>query len=144
MFAFIGSMVQSVIGGVLSPLFTYLNKKQDVGLEQFKAASAQERDEYLAYTQALAQANQAKVQNNTSGVAHFMVYLFGVPAALHWGAVFVVSTFPALYKGGSYEFIVAALPPTYASAELTIALSFFILAPTLPLVSAAAAMINRK
>lgn len=139
MFAMIGGLLSSVIGGVLNPLFTYLGKKQDVGLAEYQAASAEERDSYLAYVTALGQSNQAKVANNTWSGAHFMVYAFGIPAALHWGAVFLVSTFHAWLP-----YTVPALPPTYASAETTIALSFFILAPAMPIVSSVAQMLNRK
>jgi hypothetical protein len=137
-FAFIGSLVQSVIGGVLSPIFTYLNKKQDVNLEQFRVASDQERADYLAYVQALGDANKVKVAANNWSGAHFMIYAFGVPPALHWGAVFIASTFTSL------GWVIPALPAAYASAEQTIALSFFILAPTLPLVSSAANMLNKR
>lgn len=138
MFGVIGSLVQSAISGVISPLFTYLNRKQDVGLEQYRAATSAERDQYLAYVAALNQVNRAKVENNNWWGARLMVYLFGLPAALHWSAVFFVSTFP------QWGWKVPALPDAYASAEQTIALSFFILAPALPLVSSVAGVLNRK
>ena len=140
MFGFIGSLLSSVVSGVLSPLFSYLNKKQDVGLQEYQAMTSAQRDEYLAYVTALNGANQWKTQNNQWWGAHLMIYLFGLPAALHWGAVFAVSTFPNYFHG----WVPQALPTQFAGAEQTIALSFFILAPTMPVVTAAANMMNRR
>ena len=139
MFAFIGSLLQSTISGVLTPLFTYLGKKQDVNLAEYQAMTATERDEYTAFVTGLNNSNIEKIQANSWSGAHFMIYLFGLPAALHWGAVFLVSTFPTYmpYK-------IPALPASYADAELKIALSFFILAPTLPIVTSVAGMLNRR
>jgi hypothetical protein len=144
MFAFIGSIINSVIGGVLSPLFTYLNKKQDVGLAEYQAMTSAEKDEYLAYVKALGDSNQAKIQANNWWGAHLMIYLFGLPAAVHWTAVYGVTTFPGYFHNWFGVDFIKALPDQYASAELTIALSFFILAPTLPFVSSVSQMLNRK
>ncbi len=141
MFAFIGTIVNSLIGGILSPIMTYLNKKQDVGLEEFKASTQQEQADYLAYVTAVQQANQTKVAANNWWGAHVMIYMFGLPAALHWTAVFWVSTFQLSWFG---LHSIPAVPPQYAQAELTIALSFFILAPTLPIVSSVANMLYRR
>jgi hypothetical protein len=138
MFAIIGGLLSSTISGVLSPLFGWLNKKQDVGLAEYQAASAEERDGYLAYVAALGASNTAKIAANNWSGAHLMVYAFGLPAAIHWSAVFLVSTFPAL---GWHP---QALPAVYASAEQMIALSFFVLAPALPIVSSVTQMMNRR
>ena len=140
MFGFIGSIISSVINGVLSPLFGYLNKKQDVGLQEYQTMTSAQRDEYLAYVTALNETNKWKTANNQWWGAHLMIYLFGLPAAAHWGAVFIVSTFPTTFSG----WVPLALPSQFAGAEQTIALSFFILAPTMPVVTAAANLLNRR
>src|SRR5580704_15898570 len=116
MFATISGLLSSVIGGIINPLFTYLGKKQDVGLAEYQAASAEERDGYLAYVTALGQSNQAKAAANTWSGAHLMVYLFGLPAALHWSAVFWVTTWPGLFHWFGVTAI-NALPERYAGAE---------------------------
>jgi hypothetical protein len=138
MFTIIGGLVNSLIGAVLSPIMAYLNKKQDVGLAEYQAASTEERDGYLAYVTALGASNTAKVAANNWSGAHLMVYAFGLPAVIHWGAVFLVSTFPSL---GWHP---QALPAVYASAEQMIALSFFVLAPALPIVSSVTQMLNKR
>lgn len=136
MFAFI---INSLIGGVLSPITSFLAKKQDVTLEEYKSLTAAERDEYASYIAGLRGSNEAKVQAGGWWGAHLMIYLFGIPAVLHWGAVFLVSTFPTWLP-----YVIPALPAAYANAEQTIALSFFILAPAMPIVTSVARMLNRK
>lgn len=126
MFGFVGSIVGVVVDKLVGPIFGYLNKKQDVSLEKYKAMTAAERAEYADYVKGLNESNLAKVSNNKSTASHAMVYLFGVPAAVHWAAVFGVTTFPSLFNWFGIM-SVAALPKGYESAELAIALSFFIL-----------------
>lgn len=144
MFALIGTIVQSVIGGVLSPLSAYLGKKQDVNLAEYQAMTSTERDEYAAYVTALSASNQAKIQANGWWGAHLMICLFGFPVALHWSAVFISSTFPLWYHTWISEALPLALPATYAAAEPTLALSFFILAHTFPIVSSVADMLHKR
>ena len=95
-----------------------------------------EQQEWSASQQAWSVANQAKVANNASRVAHFFVYAFGLPAALHLGGVFITATFPAL------GYAVYPLQGVYAQIEKDIAESFFILAPALPLTQALAARLR--
>jgi len=130
------AIISSIISGVLSPLFGWLQNKDNVQLGEFQAYSAAEQATYVAYMQAQSAANSAKVANSWWG-AHAMVYLFGLPAALHWNAVYLDSTF-------KFGWAVPALPGPYAGAEQQIALSFFILAPALPLISGVASMLGRK
>jgi len=132
MFAFLGS----IISGVLSPLFGWLKNKDDVTLGEYSAFTEAEKATYVAYIQAVAQANAAKAQNH-SLAATVMVYVFGLPAGLHWTAVFLDSTF-------RFGWAVPSLPGPYAGAEQQIALSFFILAPALPIISGVAGMLNRR
>jgi len=139
----IGRIIGIVADKLIGPVFTYLNRQQDVSLERFKTMTAAERAEYADYLKALGESNAAKVQRSVGPGAHAMVYLFGLPAALHWAAVFGITTFPSLFHWFGIESI-AALPERYANAELTIALSFFILAPTLPLVSTISNVINKR
>ena len=138
MFATIGALIQSVISGLVGPVTNYLSKKADVGLQEYVAATQAQRDQYAAYVQSLNVANDAKIRANSWSGAHVMIYLFGLPAAIHWGAVFLASTFKSL------EWVIPALPSSYAQAELTIALSFFVLAPTMPIVSSVANVLNRR
>ena len=120
----------SFLSGVAPAISNIFTARTDATVEEFKAMSSEQQAEYVAYAQALSAANASKVQNNASAPAHLMIYLFGLPAALHWGAVFITATFPG------WGIAIYALHGDYATAEKDIAESFFILAPTLPLVSA--------
>jgi hypothetical protein len=143
MFGLLGGFVTSAISGIITPLFAFLNKKQDTQLAEYQAMTAAERDGYDSYVRGLSDSNQAKIENNKSSAAHFMIYLFGLPAAIHWNAVFWITTCPSLFHWLGIDTI-AGLPKGYESAEMTIALSFFILAPAMPIVSSVSDMISRR
>jgi len=128
--------ISSIVSGVLSPLFSWLTNKDNVTMAEYAAFSETEKAVYVSYIQATAAANAAKASNH-SFAANVMVYAFGLPAALHWGAVFLDSTF-------RFGWAVPSLPGPYAGAEQQIALSFFILAPALPIISGVAGLLNRK
>lgn len=135
MFSLLGG-VFSFLSGIAPAISSYFTNAQDVSAQEFAASTSAEQAEYIAYTQALAALNAAKVQNNATGPAHLMIYLFGLPAALHWAAVFITATFPQM------GIAIYALHGDYAIAEKDIAESFFILAPALPLVGALSARIR--
>lgn len=139
MFSIIGGVVQSIVSGIVQPLFGYLGKREDVKLDGFRNATGVDLAAYQAALAANVETMRIRAAANAWLGARIMTMAFGIPAALHWGAVFVVSTFPPLY-----HVTIPALPEAYASAELTIALSFFIVAPAMPIVSATAAWLSRK
>jgi hypothetical protein len=129
MFELLGG-VFSFLSGIAPAISSYFTAAKNVEATEFASMTSAERDEYVAYAQAQAALNAAKTQNNATAPAHVMIYLFGVPAALHWGAVFITATFPQLGVA------VYPLQGNYGIAEKDIAESFFLLAPTLPLVGA--------
>lgn len=137
MFAVIGSLISSIAGGVLSPILKYFTSTAQIGAQEFATLTMAQQTEYIAYVNTIAAINQTKVAANSWWGAHVMVYLFGLPAALHWNAVFLDSTF-------RFGWQVPALPTAYAGAELNIALSFFILAPALPVITSISAALGRK
>ncbi len=134
----IGAFLSSLGGSVLTPLFGYLGQRSSADLSAFTTAGQFDLQAYQAYLAAQAQANQLKTSANTWWGARFMVFAFGLPAALHWAAVFWVSAFP------QFGWVVPAVPSAYANAEQMIALSFFILAPAMPIASAFASWVHRQ
>lgn len=134
-FSLLGSGL-SFLTGIAPAISTYFTNKQNVEAQEFTTMSETDRAEYIAYTQAVSALNAAKVANNSTTAAHVMIYLFGLPTALHWIAVIVTATFPGLGIG------VPPLHGTFAIAEKDIAESFFILAPALPIVGSLAARIR--
>lgn len=137
MWGFLGSLFTGGIGALIAPIANIFTNGQTVQAEEFVAMTAAQQGEYIAYAQAVSAMNNAKIAANSWWGAHLMIYLFGFPAALHWGAVFLDSTF-------RFGWRVPALPGQYAGAELQIALSFFILAPALPIIQSISGLIGRK
>ena len=121
MLAAIGSILGIVINGVLSPLFAFLGKKSDASVSKEQIDRTADSTDLQTEAGSVAASNQAKAAASGWWGWHVMVMAFGLPAALHWGALFWVSTFPWL------GWTVQAVPATYANAEITIALSFFVL-----------------
>lgn len=137
MFGFLGSLFAGGIGAILKPVFGFFTSKAMFSMEEFTALTEAQQGEYIAYARAVQSVNASKVAMNSWWGAHLMIYLFGLPAALHWGAVFLDSTF-------KFGWGIPALPGAYAGAEMQIALSFFILAPALPIVGALTGLLGRK
>lgn len=137
MIQILGSLIQGIASGVLTPLFGYLGKKQDVELDGFKTAAGVDLGAYKAALDAHVEVMRIRASANSWIGARIMVLVFGIPAAIHWAAVFLDSTF-------RFGWAVPALPGYYAGAEQQIALSFFIVAPAMPLVSATSAWLSRK
>lgn len=135
MFGLIGAAF-SFLTGLAPAISAYFTAAKNVEATEFVSMSEAERAEYIAYTQAISALNAAKVTNNASTAAHVLIYMFGVPPAIHWGAVFITATFPQL------GIAIYALHGDYAIAEKDIAESFFLLAPALPVVGALSARIR--
>jgi hypothetical protein len=137
MFGLLGSLFSGGIGAILSPIMGFFTSANVVKGQEFAALTGAEQAEYIAYAQAIGVMNNSKIAANAWWGAHLMIYLFGLPAALHWNAVFLDSTF-------RFGWHVPALPGGYAGAELNIALSFFILAPAMPIVTSIAGLLGRR
>lgn len=132
------SLIFGFLGGsVISPIMKYFTSSNMMTMEEFVALTGAQQAEYVAFVQATAATDSAKVSNNVSAISKLMILLFGLPAALHWSAVFLDSTF-------RFGWHIPALPGGYAGAEAQIALSFFILAPAMPIVTSIAALLGRK
>ena len=130
-FSLVGSAL-SFLTGLAPAISSYLLTAKNVEAQEFAAMTQEEREEFIAYTKSATALNEAKVQNNRTTSAHLMVYLFGVPPAIHWAGVYLTATFPQL---GLH---VDPLHGYYALSEKTIAESFFLLAPAIPVVGALA------
>jgi hypothetical protein len=141
MLSLILPLLNGLLGNIITPFVKAWTDYKLVSLktteEGFVAAAGADADVYKAYVAAMAQVQQMKVAQQGSLIGKLMMLLFGVPAAAHWGAVFLDSTF-------KFGWGVPALPGGYANAELSIALSFFVITPAMPLVSAAAQWLGRK
>lgn len=143
MWSFLTGGLSSLISGVLSPLFGWLNKKQDVTLDGFKTAG---QIDVQAYQAALAhdlEINRLKLQASSWWGARLLYMIVGLCACLHTAAVFLDSTFT--WGTGSYgNLAVPKLPPDYFAFEQMIIGSLFVVSTVGQLPSAVAAWLHRK
>ena len=130
--------VFSFLGGVAPAISGYFQTKANVENTEFASMNATDQAEAIALVHAQTELNNAKVLNNSHGAAQIMVYLFGLPIAIHWWMVIIVSCIPAQF----HPWVIPALPEAFAGSETKIALSFFLLAPALPIVSSLASRIR--
>lgn len=87
------NILGSLISGVLSPLMTYLNKKEDVSLEKFKVNGEVDKTLVDAYkVQLTAKRDLLLAQQNHFG-GRMMQYLFVYPLGLWWTAIIVYCIF---------------------------------------------------
>jgi hypothetical protein len=97
--AFLFSLL-SGIPGLLNGLLTYLNKKQDNALEQFRIGNTNGRDVSIAVVQAEIARQTAMKDVTISAMSHpiwWVAWALGVfPVLTYHACIFWVSTFPGL------------------------------------------------
>lgn len=144
MWAFLTGGLSSLISGVLSPLFQWLNKKQDVQLDGFKTAAGIDLGAYKAALDA--QVQMASIRSTAMGanrLVQIAIGLIAISIALHWMMLSLDSTFT--WGTGRYgNFGVPKLPQPYDAYEWEIIKAMFYIGPALPVASAVAAWLHRK
>jgi hypothetical protein len=133
----LGSLLQAVVQGIVGPLFGYLGKKQEVQLDGFRNATGVDLDAYKAALDAQIETSRIRAAANAWIGARIITMVAGLPAAVHFGAVMLDSTF-------RFGWGIPKVPAPYDQYEWAIVQSFFIVAPAMPLVSATAAWLSRK
>jgi hypothetical protein len=133
----IGGLVSSIVSGITGPLFGYLSKRQEVQLDGFRNATGVDLDAYKAALDAQIETNRIRASANSWLGARIITMVAGLPAAVHFGAVMLDSTF-------RFGWGIPKVPAPYDGYEWAIVQSFFIVAPAMPLVSATAAWLSRK
>lgn len=124
-------------------------KKLDTNLDGFKTAAGIDSAAYQAYLQAQVQTNGQKLAANAWWGAKVIIFTAGFPCAVHLAAIvldslpFWVPLFMAeAHKIGSWG--VPKPPAPYDEYQRQIVLSFFIITPAMPIVSAVAQWLGRK
>ncbi len=137
MFAIIGGLLNSVIGGILNPIFAYLGKKQDVGLASYQAMTAAQQAEYLAYVQAIANANATKMQQQEHNpwIAKVSA-LCGFFAVAYFGSIVLDSMF-------HFGWGISKLPPPWDDRIWVILQSLIVITPAMPVASAFSAWLRK-
>ncbi len=127
----------------------YQEKKLDTNLEGFRTAAGIDSAAYTAYLQAQVQTNGQKLVANAWWGAKLIIFTAGWPCSLHLAAI-VLDSMPfwvplfmsEAHKIGSWG--VPKPPAPYDEYQRQIVLSFFIVMPAMPLVSAVSQWLGRK
>ena len=146
MFALISSLASGLISGVVSPLFAWLNKKQDTQLEGFQTAAGLDVAAYGAFLNYQVAIGAQKAAANSWWGARVLYLIVGGSAALHTAAVFLDSV-PWWTPWGAHvigSWGVPALPTVYADYERVIVTSLFVVSTLGPPASAVTAWLHRK
>lgn len=124
-------------------------KKIDANVEGFKTAAGIDGVAYSAYLQAQVATNGQKIAANAWWGAKLIIFTAGWASALHFAAIVLDSMpfwIPFVMDGshviGSWG--VPAPPSPYDKYQHDILLSFFIVMPAMPVVSAVAQWLGRR
>ena len=143
MFALMSSLARGLMSGVVGPLFTWLNKRQDTQLEGFQTAAGLDVTAYGAFLNYQVAIGQQKAAANSWWGARALYLLVGGAAAAHTAAVFLDST--VKLGCGHYGCLgVPPLPATYAGYERLVVTSLFVVSTIGPPASAVAAWLHRR
>jgi hypothetical protein len=137
MFATAAAVLQSLLSGIAAPLFGWLKERETVKLDGFRTASGVDLEAYKAALEAQIETNRIRASANSWIGARLIIMVAGLPAAMHFAAVMLDSTF-------QFGWGIPKAPAPYNEYEWAVVQSFFIVAPAMPLVSATAAWLGRK
>ena len=143
MWSFFTSGLTAIVSGVVSPLFTWLNKKQDVQLEGFKAGTAYDLEAFKAASDAQVRMASIRAGVVTGRLVTWSVGLIALSTAIHWVGFEVDSTF-TFWTGHYGNLGIPALPAPYDEREWELIKSLFYVGPAVPVAAAAAAWLRRK
>jgi len=137
----IGSILSAIFSGIISPILTAWSNVKTQQLKSevdgFTAAVGGDATIGKAYLDAQMENARIMAASNTWVGARLIILVAGLPAAIHFGAVMLDSTF-------RFGWGVPKCPPPYDGYEWSIIQSFFFVAPAMPVMSAAAAWLSRR
>ena len=143
MWSFLTGGLGSLISGVFTPLFSYLDKKQDVTLAGFQTATGGDEKAYEAYLAYRTQADAARIAETSWWGTKLCIMIVALPACMNVGGVFLDSTFT--FFTGHYGVLgIVKPPPDYFAFEQRVIEWLFGAAIAAPAVSAAAAWLHRR
>lgn len=131
-----------VIPGLAEKFLDWNIKKANIDLEGFKTAAGFDNEAYKAWLDANTEANRIKVTANAWWGARLIILTAGWPCAIHLAAVILDSLPFWGHAVGAWG--IPGPPAPYDQYERDIVMSFFIVAPAMPLISAASQWLGRK
>lgn len=137
------------IPGIASAFLDWQVKKLNVELEGFKTAAGFDNSAYQAWLNAQVETMRIRLAANSWWGAKLIILTAGWPCAIHMAAIMLDSmpfwiplVMQEAHRVGSWG--IPKPPAPYDDYQQKIVLSFFILAPAMPLVSAASQWLGRK
>lgn len=131
-----------LIPGLAEKFLDWQIKRANIDLEGFKTATGFDTEAYKAWLAAITETNNAKLAANAWWGAKLIILTAGWPCAIHMAAVMLDSLPFYGHPVGAWG--VPRPPAPYDQYERDIVLSFFIVAPAMPLISAASQWLGRK
>lgn len=134
--------VLKLIPGLADKFFQWQIQKGNIELDGFKTAAGFDHEAFKAWLTASVEINAQKLAANAWWGAKLIILTAGWPCSIHLAAVILDSMpFPG-HAVGSWGI---PLPPApYDQYQRDIVMSFFIVAPAMPLISAASQWLSRK
>ncbi len=129
----------TALPGLAGRLFGVLENRANAELQGFLAGSRADAETRKAYWASHVENNRLKLAAQGWWGAKAIMLIAGLPMALHMGAVALDTLIPPFGSWG-----IPKLPPPYDGYERDIVLSFFIIAPIMPVASAAAQWLGRR
>ncbi len=129
----------TAIPGLASKFLEWQVAKSNNELQGFTTATGVDLAAYQAYLAAQVETNRMKVAANGWWGAKVIILMAGIPASLHFAAVFLDTVVPPFGSWG-----IPKIPPPYDGYQWAIVQSFFIVMPAMPIVSAVAQWLGRK
>ena len=136
MLAILG-LILPALGNFLTPLFSYLGKKQDVNLSGAQAAMAADVEFAKAQWQAEVQMAQIKAASNAWIGPKIIAGTAGELSAIYYGSIILDSMF-------HFGWQISKLPAPWDQYAWIILSSFIIVSPVAPVMSATTAWLTRR
>lgn len=131
-----------IIPGLAEKFLDWNIKKANIDLEGFKTAAGFDSEAYKAWLSATVEISAQKAAANAWWGAKLIILTAGWPCAVHMAAVMLDSLPFWGHAVGAWG--VPRPPAPYDQYEHDIVLSFFIVAPVMPLISATSQWLGRK
>ena len=138
----IASIFSGLGSGLLAPIFGYFTTARNDDLSGFQAGATADTTRYTALLNADVEMAQIRQAQNQWWGARLIMLLVAGSCALHFSAVMLDSVPLFWHVVGSWS--VPKLPAPYDSYESEILLSFFILTPAAPVLSAVTSWLHRQ
>jgi hypothetical protein len=130
--------VLSAIPGLAGKFFDWQVKKANVELDGFKTGAGVDLVAFQTYMAAQVDTNRMKLAQNSWWGAKLIILTAGIPASLHFAAVFLDTLIPPFGSWG-----VPKLPAPYDTYQWAIVQSFFLVMPVQTGINAVAQWLNR-